>query len=108
MTLHDQPLVPARLGETRLRGEALTALTSQLQAGWLVVDEHQLQRDFAIPDWRAAVVFVNAVADLAEAVNHHPEITLSSGNVRVVLWTHDVDGLHAADVVMAARIELLA
>jgi 4a-hydroxytetrahydrobiopterin dehydratase len=55
----------------------------------------------------AAVGFVDRVALLAEARRHHPEITISYDRVGLRLTTHDVGGLSAADVDLAAAIDAL-
>ena len=42
-----------------------------------------------------------------EVVNHHPNIFLTWGRVRIELWTHKIDGLHEADFVWAAKADRL-
>ena len=60
------------------------------------------RRDFA-----AAMEFVNAVAEAAEAVDHHPDIHISWNTVSLELWTHVVGGITRADLDLAARIDAL-
>lgn len=65
-----------------------------------------LERRF--PDFAAALAYVNRVAQLAEEVNHHPDLLLHGWNrVRLTLSTHSEDGLTEADFAMAARIDQL-
>ncbi len=65
------------------------------------------ERSFA--DFAAAVAFVNRVAELAEAANHHPDILVHGWNkVRLVLSTHSAGGLTAADFALAEQIDALA
>jgi 4a-hydroxytetrahydrobiopterin dehydratase len=52
-----------------------------------------------------AMTFVNAVAELAEAANHHPDIAISWNKVTLRLTTHDAGGLTQADLDLAARID---
>ena len=53
--------------------------------------------------------FANRVARLAEAANHHPDITIYNYNrVKVTLTTHDEDGLTMKDFKLAAKINKLA
>jgi len=51
--------------------------------------------------------FVNGVARLAEAANHHPDITISYNRVRLALTTHDEGGLTEKDFKLANRINKL-
>jgi 4a-hydroxytetrahydrobiopterin dehydratase len=63
--------------------------------------------DFA--DFAAAIAFVNRVAEVAEAANHHPDILLHGWNkVRLTLSTHSQGGLTDADFALAAQIDLVA
>lgn len=48
-----------------------------------------LEREFQFVDFRAAMAFLNRVADVAEDHGHHPEIFNVYGTVRITLTTHD-------------------
>jgi 4a-hydroxytetrahydrobiopterin dehydratase len=52
--------------------------------------------------------FVNRVARLAEAANHHPDITINYNRVKLALTTHDEGGLTMKDFRLAGRINKLA
>jgi 4a-hydroxytetrahydrobiopterin dehydratase len=58
-------------------------------------------------DFAAAMVFVNQVAELAEARNHHPDIAISWNKVTLTLSTHDAGGLTQLDLDLAAAIDAL-
>ncbi len=45
---------------------------------------------------------------MAEEQNHHPEIWLTWGRVKLTIWTHKIDGLTESDFVWAAKAERLA
>jgi 4a-hydroxytetrahydrobiopterin dehydratase len=59
-------------------------------------------------DFRDAMLYVGAVAYLAEAANHHPDIGISWNRVTLALSTHSAGGLTAADFALAGRISALA
>jgi 4a-hydroxytetrahydrobiopterin dehydratase len=66
-------------------------------------------RDFQVSDFAAAMAFVNAVAGLAEAANHHPDILIHGWNkVRLTLSTHSADGLTQSDLDLARGIDGLS
>jgi 4a-hydroxytetrahydrobiopterin dehydratase len=54
-----------------------------------------------------AMTFVNAVAEMAEAANHHPDIGISWNKVTLRLTTHDAGGLTQADFDLARDIDRL-
>jgi len=67
-----------------------------------------LVRDDKFKDFAEAMAFVNRVADLAEEVNHHPDILVHGWNqVRLTLTTHSAGGLTDNDHEMARRIDAL-
>lgn len=55
-----------------------------------------------------AMVFVNAVGQMAEAANHHPDIDIRWNTVTLRLSTHSAGGLTQHDVDLAAAIDGLS
>jgi 4a-hydroxytetrahydrobiopterin dehydratase len=106
-TLAEKHCVPCRGGVEPLKGEAIKRRMTELKPDWRVVDEHTLEREFTFPDFREALDFVNRVGELAEEEQHHPDIYLSYGKVKIELWTHKIGGLHENDFILAAKIDRL-
>jgi 4a-hydroxytetrahydrobiopterin dehydratase len=78
-----------------------------MTSGWEHEDD-AIVRDFAFPDFAAAMWFVNQVAALAEERNHHPDILVHGyNNVRLTLSTHSAGGVTEADHALAAAIDAL-
>jgi 4a-hydroxytetrahydrobiopterin dehydratase len=59
-------------------------------------------------DFRDSLLYVGAVAYLAEAANHHPDVAISWNRVTLILSTHSAGGLTAADFELARQISALA
>jgi len=75
--------------------------------GWLAVDGI-LSREFRLPDYRATIAFVNAVAQVAETQDHHPEMTVGYATCRVTWSTHSAGGaLTENDFICAAKVNAL-
>lgn len=73
---------------------------------WSVDDVGKtIEKEFTFPDFKEALLFVNKVGEMAEEVQHHPDIMLSYGKVRISLTTHDVDGLTTKDFDLAKKID---
>lgn len=106
--LADKVCTPCRGGVPPLEGEELERLAAELGGGWQVIDGHHLEKEYRFPDFRQALEFTNKIGELAEEVNHHPNIFLTWGRVKVELWTHKIDGLNEADFVWAAKADRLA
>jgi len=60
-----------------------------------------------LADFKAALLYVGAVAYLAEAANHHPDVTIQWNKVTLVLSTHSAGGLTAKDFALAGQITAL-
>ena len=58
-------------------------------------------------DFRGALAFVNAVGEVAEEMDHHPDITISWNTATLEVTTHDSGGLTASDFELARRIDAL-
>ena len=99
--------VPCQGGIPALKGDELVALEKSLRAGWKVVDEHHLEKEYVFKNFRKALEFTNKVGELAEAEGHHPDIYLSWGKVRLTVWTHKVNGLTESDFIFAAKCNQL-
>jgi 4a-hydroxytetrahydrobiopterin dehydratase len=77
-------------------------------AGWQRREGSEIERELRFSDFAAAINFVNRVAELAEAANHHPDIFLHGWNkVRLTLSTHSQGGLTDADFKLASQIDQL-
>jgi 4a-hydroxytetrahydrobiopterin dehydratase len=59
-------------------------------------------------DFRDALLYLGAVAYLAETANHHPDIAISWTKVTLTLSTHSAGGLTANDFTLARRISALS
>lgn len=105
--LAQKECVPCKGGVPPLKGKELKDFQAKLGNDWKVVDEHHLEKEYKFKNFREALEFTNKVGALAEKHNHHPDIFLTWGKVKITIWTHKIDGLSESDFVMAAKIEEL-
>jgi 4a-hydroxytetrahydrobiopterin dehydratase len=87
----------ALLSDEQVRQE-LRNLEGWSQQGKAIV------RQFEFPDFKAAMEFVNRVADAAESAGHHPDITINYNKVTLLLTSHDSGGVTDRDAGMASKI----
>ncbi len=103
--------VPCEGGVLPLKGKQLEEWGARLDAeapGWELRDAKHLQKEFIFKDFQLALDFVNKIGAIAEKEGHHPNIDFGWGFVRVLLWTHAIDGLSENDFFMAAKIDQVA
>ncbi len=65
----------------------------------------RLERTYLFSNFRQAMAFTQAVADIAEEQGHHPALLTEWGKVTVTWWTHAIQGLHRNDFIMAAKTD---
>jgi 4a-hydroxytetrahydrobiopterin dehydratase len=67
-----------------------------------------LEKSFTFGGFRAAIAFIDRVAEVAIAARHHPDLCNHYNVVDVSLTTHSEAGVTEADVALAERIEAVA
>ena len=85
--------------------ELKTALTNL--NGWSA-DSGMLRRRYTFNNFRESLDFVNHVGTLAEAADHHPDITFGWGYAELSLTTHDRGGITDVDIALADQIDDLS
>ena len=71
-------------------------------------DGDTLVRDFELSGFTAAMALANAVADAANAADHHPDILVHGyKHVRLTLSTHSAGGITENDFALAAAIDAI-
>ena len=88
-----------------LKGESLSQLKNQLDGDWKVVGEHHLEKEYTFGNFREALDFTNRIGAIAEQENHHPDIYLTWGKVKLDVWTHNIGGLSENDFILAAKVD---
>lgn len=72
------------------------------------LEEEKLVRRFKFKDFKEAIEFVNEIAKIAEAEQHHPNILVFGWNkVKLTNFTHKIKGLHLNDFILAAKVDKL-
>jgi 4a-hydroxytetrahydrobiopterin dehydratase len=84
-------------------------VTSGLAAldGWSREGD-EIVKTYELPSFPEAIEFVNSVAALAEAADHHPDLDIRYRKVRVALSTHSEGGITDKDFTLAGQIESAA
>lgn len=75
---------------------------------WRVLADLRATATFRTGSFTTGVQLVEAIGELAEAANHHPDVDLRYGTVVVRLTSHDVGGLSERDVALAAQVSQAA
>jgi len=84
----------------------LSKLNGEQALGWRLIDG-ALEKSFRFKDFHHCIGFVNAVAFIANAENHHPDLVVSFSQCTVRFNTHDVNGISASDFLCSSKVDAL-
>ncbi len=71
-------------------------------------DGDEIEKKFRFADFKASMTFVNRVAAMAEAADHHPDISIKYNRVKLTLSTHSEGGVTEKDFALAAQLDAAA
>lgn len=69
------------------------------------VEGNYLRKKFKFENFAESLEFINKVGEIAEAADHHPDITFGWGYAEIELTTHDTGGLTHNDFDVASDID---
>ncbi len=78
--------------------------------GWRLCgdgDDVAIEKTFTFANYYETISFVNALAFVANALDHHPDLSVHYGRCVVRFNTHDVKGISDTDFECAARVDAL-
>lgn len=90
--------------ERRKLSEDETATELAKLPGW-EFDDDAIKKSWKFENFAQALEFVNKVGTIAEAADHHPDIKLGWGYVKIKTTTHDRNAVTHQDLALAAKID---
>ena len=105
MKLTSRKCTPCQAGAPKLKANEIKSYLKKIKKGWKVIKNHHIEKEFKFKDFKEALNFTNKVGKIAEKEGHHPDIHLSWGRVKVITYTHKINGLHENDFILASKID---
>ena len=93
------------LGATEIVSQ-LSKLNGEQATGWKLIDD-ALEKSFSFKNFYETIAFVNAIAFIANAEDHHPDLAVSYSKCTVRFNTHDVKGISVSDFFCASKVDAL-
>ena len=105
--------VPCRGGTPPLTSDQIGPLLAQLDPGWTVAklpspkhgSVEALAREYRFETFGRALEAAVAVGKIAEEQQHHPDLHVAWGRLRIEIWTHKIGGLTESDFILAAKCD---
>jgi 4a-hydroxytetrahydrobiopterin dehydratase len=106
--LSSRKCVPCEGGVQPLARSDAQKLLQQLKPHWQLADDTKsIASEWKFRNFFHTMSFVNAVAHIANAEDHHPDVELGYSYCRIRYNTHAIDGLSENDFICAAKIDQL-
>lgn len=106
--LTSKKCVPCEGGVQPLTRTQAQDLLKQLKPEWkLAEDSKSIAAEWKFRNFFHTMSFVNALAHIANAEDHHPDVELGYGYCRIRYNTHAIGGLSENDFICAAKIDAL-
>ncbi len=105
MSLKEKRCIPCEGGALPLFRPKAEELLREIPDWQLNGTAKEITRLFTFNNFAEALAFANKVGALAEEENHHPDMLVSWGKVRVDLSTHSIGGLSENDFILASKID---
>ena len=105
MKLNSKKCTACRVGARKLKANEIIAYSKEVDKDWKVIKNHHIERKFNFKDFKSALNFTNKIGNLCEREGHHADIHLSWGRVKVIIYTHKINGLHENDFILAAKTD---
>lgn len=84
----------------------LSQLNGENAIGWRLMDG-SLEKTYAFKNYHETIGFVNALAFIANAEDHHPDLAVSFSKCTVRFSTHDLGGISVSDFFCASKADAL-
>ncbi|HEY9716243.1 MAG TPA: 4a-hydroxytetrahydrobiopterin dehydratase [Trichormus sp.] len=107
MSLAEKKCIPCSGGVPPLAADEVARLSRELN-DWQIKDNKRLEKTFHFDNFRKAMSLAERIAAVAEEEQHHPDLLVRWGELKVELWTHKIDGLTESDFILAAKIDKCA
>jgi 4a-hydroxytetrahydrobiopterin dehydratase len=99
---------PCKSGDKPLTADQAKALMGALHADWMLdANCREISRSCRFENYYQTIAFVNAVAWVAHAGDHHPDLEVGYNRCHIRYSTHAIGGLSENDFICAARIDAL-
>ena len=107
-SLRDRKCEACAAGTPPLEPEEAVELLRMLDDDWRIAEDGKsLRRAYGFKDFYRTIAFVNAIAWIANAEDHHPDLEVGYNYCRVEFSTHSVGGLSENDFICAAKLDAL-
>ena len=97
--------IKAERVQRKIKAERVQAKVKRMRGWEFDKKKNCITRTYLFPTYLAGIRFVTYVAEIAEALNHHPDLEVGYRKVVVNITTHDAGGVTEKDFDLAEMID---
>lgn len=106
--LRERHCTPCTQGTPPLDRAQAGDMLGDLHPDWILAEDgREISRRYRFDNYYQTIAFVNALAWIVNAEDHHPDLEVGYNRCRVRFSTHSIGGLSDNDFICAARIDAL-
>ena len=105
MNLQERTCIPCEGGIPPLNRVEINNHLSEISNDWQVINNNYIQRKWLFSNFQKSLDFVNLTGEICEQENHHANYELGWGFVKIMIWTHKINGLTISDFILAAKFD---
>ena len=98
---------PCKSGVSPMTHDEAQASLKQVEGWELSEDGRMISRRFGFKNFYETMAFINAMAWIASAQDHHPDFSAGYNYCLVSYTSHAIDGLSENDLICAAKLNQL-
>jgi 4a-hydroxytetrahydrobiopterin dehydratase len=107
VSLSDKTCQPCRGNVPALTPDQVAPLLAQLEQ-WQCENNKKICKSYRFENFKEALDMATKVGAIAQKENHHPDLIVRWGELRVEIWTHVSHGLTENDFILASKIDKCA
>ncbi len=107
MTLSEKTCQPCRGDMLALTADEIKPLLLQVDK-WHCENDQKIFKSYKFENFKQSMDLATKVAAIAQKENHHPDLIVRWGELRIEIWTHICHGLTENDFILASKIDKCA
>ena len=106
-TLKQKSCTTCKPNSPKVTSTQMATFMKELDTDWNIVENTYIERQYRVANFSEAMELANYISEIAEDENHHPDLHIGWGKLKVTITTHACDGLTENDFILAAKIDNL-
>jgi len=108
MTLYKQRFIPCNGDIPAFTKKKINLFLKKIKNWKVSINKkksYYLIKNYKFKNFLQSLEFVKKVSMIAEKEGHHPDFNFGWGYVKIIIYTHSINGLSESDFILASKID---